>query len=168
MRTYWDRINQDFLDTARITWTSEIVSAFKPPPSSPPPDGFLKEYFEGDVETVLDFYNQHQGKSEDQLAVEARTILLSGLSNTRVGTYSRFHNNATYHLGYDHPVTIRLAYMYENLLFLSVITSFLNSIFSHHYTGLRRAWTRVNLASASTSTGSERTNEPGITHSHSA
>ena len=132
------QINQDFPDTARITWMSEIVSAFKPPPSSPPPDGFLNEYFERDVETVLDFCNQHKGKSEDQLAIETRTILLSGLSNTRVGIYSRFHDNATYHFGYDHPVTIRLAYMYENLLSLSVILSVLNSISSHHHTGLRR------------------------------
>lgn len=92
---------------------SEIVSAFKPPPPSPPPDGFLNKYFERDVETVLDFRNRHKGKSEDQLATEIRTILLSGLSNTRVGVYSRFHDNSTYHLGYDHETTIRLAYMYE-------------------------------------------------------
>ena len=147
---------------------SEIVSAFKSPPSTPPPDGFLREYFEKDVETVLDFCNQHKGKSEDQLAVEIRTILLSGLSNTRVGTYSRFHDNATYHLGYDHPATIRLAYMYENLLSLSFIISFLKSISSHHYTGLRLAWTRVNPVSASTRTGSEGINRPGITHSQIA
>ena len=91
-----------------------MVSAFKPPPSTPPPDEFLEQYFERDVETVLDFCSRHRGKSEGQLAIETRTILLSGLSNTRVGTYSRFHDNATYHLGYDDPTTIRLAYMYEN------------------------------------------------------
>jgi len=127
--TYLGGINHNFPDTARITWMSEIVSAFKPSPPSPPPDGFLQEYFERDVETVLDFCNQHNGKSEDQLAIEIRTILLSGISNTRVGLYSKFHDNATYHLGYDNPITIRLAYMYENPLSLSVILSFLSSIF---------------------------------------
>lgn len=53
------------------------------------------------------------GESTDQLAIEIRKILLSNLSNTRVGTYSKFHDNSTYNLGYDHPTTIRLAYMYE-------------------------------------------------------
>ena len=125
---YLGRINQNFPDTARITWMSEMVSAFKPSPPSPPPDGFLQEYFERDIETVLDFCNQHKGKSEDQLAIEIRNILLSGISNTRVGLYSKFHDNATYHLGYDNPITIRLAYMYENPLSLSVILSFLSSI----------------------------------------
>lgn len=163
--TYWDRINQGFLDTARITWTNEIVSAFRPPPSSPPPDGFLKEYFERDVETVLEFSNQHIGKSEDQLAVEIRTILLSGLSNTRVGIYSRFHDNAIYNLGYDHPTTIRLAYMYESLFSLCHYINSAEFYPSHHYTGSQHAWTRANLASVSIRTGSEGINEPGITHS---
>lgn len=90
---------------------SEIVSTFNPPPSNPPPAGFLKKYFERDVETVLDFCKQHRGKSGGQLADEIRKILLSNLSNTRVGIYSKFHDNSTYHLGYDHPTTIRLAYM---------------------------------------------------------
>ena len=100
---------------------SEIVSAFKPPPFSPQPDGFLENYFERDVETVQDFCNRHAGKSKDQLSVEIRTILLSGLSKTHVGIYSRFHDNATYHLGYNHETTIRLAYMYAP----SVIVTFL-------------------------------------------
>lgn len=90
---------------------SEIVSAFVPPSSTPPPDGFLSKYFKKDVETVLDFYNKHTGESGDQLAIQIRTILLSNLSNTRVGTYSRFHENSAYNLGYNHPTTIRLAYM---------------------------------------------------------
>jgi len=113
MVTNCDITNQDSLDIARITWMSEIVSAFRPSPPSPAPDSFLKNYFERDVETVLDFCNRHTGKSEDQLAIEIRATLLSGLSNSRVGTYSRFHDNATYHLGYDHKTTIRLAYMYD-------------------------------------------------------
>jgi len=129
---------------------SEIVSAFKSPTSSPPPDGFLQEYFERDVETVLDFCNQHKGKSEDQLAVEIRAILLSGIGNTRVGLYSKFHDNTTYHLGYDHPITIRLAYMYENPFSLSVIVTFLSLISLHYYAGLQHAWTRANPASVLT------------------
>ena len=148
---------------------SEIVSTFEPPPSNPPPDGFLRQYFERDIETVQGFCGQHREKSEDQLATETRTILLSALSNTRVGTYSKFHDNATYHLGYDDPTTIRLAYMYENPFSLRVIMSFICSmIFSHRYTGSQRAWTRVNPASVSTRTGSERTNYAGIIHSRTA
>lgn len=112
MMTNYPRVDQGFLDTARITWTSEIVSAFKPPLPSPPPDGFLNKYFEKDVETVLDFCNCHTGESGDQLDKETRKILLSNLNNTRVGIYSKFHDNSTYHLGYDHETTIRLAYMY--------------------------------------------------------
>jgi RNA-dependent RNA polymerase len=92
---------------------SEIVSTFKPPPPNPPPSGFLNKYFEKDVETVLDFCTQHRGESRDHLAEEIRKILLSNLSNTRVGVYSKFHDNATYNLGYDNQTTIRLAYMYE-------------------------------------------------------
>jgi len=148
---------------------SEIVSTFNPSLSNPPPDGFLMQFFERDVETVLDFCSQHTGKFEDQLAIETHTILLSALSNTRVGTYSRFHDNATYHLGYDHPTTIRLAYMYENPFSSSAIVSFLYSVISsHRYIGSQRAWTRVNLASVSMRTGSERINDTGITHSRTA
>ena len=109
----YHRVDQDFLDTARLTWTSEIVSSFRPPPPSPPPDGFLNKYFEKEVETVLDFCSHHTGKSGDHLDIEIRKILLSNLNNTRVGTYSKFHDNSTYHLGYNHNITIRLAYMYE-------------------------------------------------------
>ena len=75
----------------------------------------MEDYFERDIQTVQDFYNKHRGKSEDHLAIETRAILLSGISKTRVGVYSKFHDNATYHLGYNHPTTIRLAYMYESL-----------------------------------------------------
>ena len=91
---------------------SEIVSAFKPPPPNQPPAGFLNKYFEKDVKTVLDFCKQHKGESGGQSADEIRKILLSTLSNTQVGIYSKFHDNSTYNLGYDHPTTIRLAYMY--------------------------------------------------------
>jgi hypothetical protein len=73
----------------------------------------MSTYFERDVETVLDFHNQHAGKSSDQQTAEIRRILLSNLNNIRVGTYSKFHENSTYHLGYDHSTTIRLAYMYK-------------------------------------------------------
>ena len=36
--TWWkffDRAYIDFSDTARVTWMSEIVSTFKPPPPAP-------------------------------------------------------------------------------------------------------------------------------------
>lgn len=90
---------------------SEIVSAFKPPPPSPPPDEFKKAYFERDVESVRDFCNQHRRESREELATNIRAILLSSISRTQVGVYSKFHDNSTYHYGYDHPTTIRLAYM---------------------------------------------------------
>lgn len=41
-----------------------------------------------------------------------------------VGSYSNWHDNAVYKLGYDHPETIRLAYM--QVQFSSPITCFLN------------------------------------------
>lgn len=104
---------------------SEIVSSFKPPPPSPPPDGFLNKYFERDVKTVLDFCNQHREESRDQLNIEIRKTLLSNLANTRVGTYSKFHENSTYNLGYDHPAAIRLAYMYEISFSSCVFVGFL-------------------------------------------
>ena len=112
--TNYNRTNWCDLDTARLTWTSEIVSAFKPPPPSPPPDGFLKDYFEREIETMSDFHSKHRGKPGDHMAREIRRILLSNLNNTHVGTYSKFHDNSTYHLGYNHPTTIRLAYMYKS------------------------------------------------------
>jgi RNA-dependent RNA polymerase len=90
---------------------SEIVSAFKPPLQSPPPEEFKEVYFEKDVESVQDFCNQHRRESREELAKNIRTVLLSGVSKTQVGVYSKFHDNSTYHCGYDHPTTIRLAYM---------------------------------------------------------
>ena len=37
--------------------------------------------------------------------------LLSGMAESKTGLYSKFHDNSVYELGYNHPITIRNAFM---------------------------------------------------------
>lgn len=41
--------------------------------------------------------------------------ILIGLTHSRVGRYSGFHEFASYVLGYGHKDTVRLAYMYADV-----------------------------------------------------
>jgi RNA-dependent RNA polymerase len=89
----------------------EIVNAFKPPDFSDPPENFIEKNFQKDVETVEDFQRRIHSIPEAEAEQEFFRIFLLGLVDSKVGLYSKLHDNAIYKDGYDDQETIRLAYM---------------------------------------------------------
>jgi hypothetical protein len=127
---------------------SEIVSAFKPPPPSPPPDGFLKEYFERDVETVLDFCNQHKGSQRINWLL--RSAPSSSLASATLELGHIQSSMTMQHITLDmttQPQSVLPICMKTPSPFVIILSEF---NISHHYTGLQHAWTLGNLASVST------------------
>jgi RNA-dependent RNA polymerase len=100
-----------------------VVDAFKEPPlhySWPPPD-IKEKYFERDKEDVVTFLARVARVAPLPVDDDVKKVhklqeyLLGAVRDTSVvGKYSNFHGTATYTLGYTHPETIRLAYMYGN------------------------------------------------------
>jgi hypothetical protein len=76
----------------------------------PEPEGLSNE-FEEHIESVSDFKNRLGEMNNDAADRELFRVLLQGLSESRVGLYSNFHEVAIYKYGYDHEKTKRLAYM---------------------------------------------------------
>ena len=91
-----------------------MVEAFKEPPqhySERPSD--IDDYLNHDKEDVSKFLARVAPKDDTMKIYELQAYLLGAVRDTSVvGKYSNFHGTATYTLGYTHPETIRLAYMY--------------------------------------------------------
>ena len=91
-----------------------MVNAFNEPPvhySEHPPN--INDHFKHDKENVTMFLAR-VAPNDDTAKIHAlQEYLLGAVRDTSVvGKYSNFHGTATYTLGYTHPETIRLAYMY--------------------------------------------------------
>ncbi|KAG2369444.1 RNA dependent RNA polymerase-domain-containing protein [Suillus spraguei] len=105
-------------DKAIAVWQPSIVSHFNNADLkySHPPDN-LFENFHKNTLRVDDFLEQHQGSNLDDLIPQLQSFLLGGLRDiSSVGKYSNLHDVAVYTLGYAHKETIRLAYMFCNIL----------------------------------------------------
>ncbi|KAL4070840.1 RNA dependent RNA polymerase-domain-containing protein [Scleroderma citrinum] len=104
-------------DKAIAIWQPAIVSAFKNAPlqySFPPKD--LPDNFKKDKAHASDLLEKH-GSRPAALESRLQAFLIRGLQDqTLVGKYSNFHDIAIYILGYAHPETIRLAYMFCHVL----------------------------------------------------
>jgi hypothetical protein len=100
-------------DLGWATWDPEIVGPFKPAdlkhadePRSVAPG------FSAVNESVSDFLARTGSQPGSAKLREVQSILLANIRDSSVvGMYSNFHENAIYHLGLDHPDTVRLAYM---------------------------------------------------------
>lgn len=103
-------------DKGLVIFQPEVVEAFKEPPlhySEPPSD--IESYFKCENEKVATFRARTDPLDDVSKISELQEYLLRAIRDTSVvGKYSNFHVNATYTLGYTHPETIRLAYMYGN------------------------------------------------------
>lgn len=111
-------------DKGLVIFQPEVVEAFKEPPLhySIQPAGFVDEYFKRDEEDVATFLAQVASWDDAAKTFKLQEYLLGAVRDTSVvGKYSNFHVAATYTLGYTHPETIRLAYMYEIRRHLSSI-----------------------------------------------
>lgn len=103
-------------DKGLVIFQPEVVEAFKESPlhySEPPPD--IKSYFKRENEEVSTFLVRVAPLDEAFKIHKLQEYLLGSIRDTSVvGKYSIFHETAIYTLGYTHPETIRLAYMYGN------------------------------------------------------
>jgi RNA-dependent RNA polymerase len=99
-------------DTAMLTWMPEIVSAFRPAPLNVMPSDFLEKNFKKNVETLVEFQERISKLPEARREFEFHRVFLLGLGDSKVGLYSRFHDNAIYQHGYDHEITVREGHMY--------------------------------------------------------
>ncbi|KAI0095023.1 RNA dependent RNA polymerase-domain-containing protein [Irpex rosettiformis] len=104
-------------DVAVCIWDRDIVNAFVNSPINSMPEDTVEKYFEPEsaIELVSTVYDEVQSRPDRAQSIIQRR-LLSGLTESKVGIYSKYHENAIYALGYDHPETLRIAYMFNILL----------------------------------------------------
>ncbi|KAJ7638893.1 RNA dependent RNA polymerase-domain-containing protein, partial [Roridomyces roridus] len=116
-----DRRAADFLsggdydgDKGLLIWQPELVDPFRNAPvsfSEEPVE--LEDSFSKKNETVKAFLHRTKLETPAEQLREMQKYLLSALQDVAiVGKYSNWHVNATHELGYSHPETIRLAYMF--------------------------------------------------------
>ncbi|OCH92984.1 hypothetical protein OBBRIDRAFT_863326 [Obba rivulosa] len=99
-------------------WDQELVSRFQHPPTREPSGDFLADNFESQesIDKVHSLDSRIRGLGPRDAQVELQKTLLAGLNDLGVGQYSKFHENAVYAFGYDHPTTRRLAFMFTTIL----------------------------------------------------
>ena len=85
------------------------------------PDAFLPL---DNVEKVAEFCNRIHTLSPGAAHEAFQEILMSSLAENHVGLYSTCHDQCVARVGYGHPESIRLAYMYVNIILL--LSSFIN------------------------------------------
>ena len=94
-----------------MIWSKALVEKFHNSPFYPPPPNFLEKHFEQKAESIFSFGSRVAMLLPTDLHSEFQSVLLSGLRDRRIGVYSKLHDNAVFVYGYDHPETVRLAYM---------------------------------------------------------
>ncbi|KAJ6598976.1 RNA dependent RNA polymerase-domain-containing protein [Mycena vulgaris] len=104
-------------DKAVVIWQPELVDPFVNAPlhfADEPAD--LAASFKPQNETVGEFLGRTAESPSQQLR-EMKNYLLSAVRDRAVvGKYNNWHLNATHSLGYQHPETIRLGYMFGKTL----------------------------------------------------
>ncbi|KAJ6485142.1 RNA dependent RNA polymerase-domain-containing protein [Mycena vitilis] len=101
-------------DKGLVIWQPELVDPFNNADlkySEEPPE--VADCFSPKNETVAEFLERTRSETDAQRLREMQSYLLSDVRQMAVvGKFSNWHLNATYSLGYTHPETIRLAYMF--------------------------------------------------------
>lgn len=98
-------------DHLLVIWHKPLVDPFINSPLTAPPPNFLSNHFDSNAQTFAEFSNRHSKAQPEALMSEFMPVLLSGLSDSKVGSYSVLHESSMFVNGYDHLETIRLAYM---------------------------------------------------------
>lgn len=100
-------------DRDTIFYDHRIIDSFKPASlefSEEPKE--VANAFSKVNEKVPVFLERISSQKEVEKLKELQRYLLGAIRNTSIiGTYSTFHDNATYHFGYDHKNTIYLVYV---------------------------------------------------------
>lgn len=97
-------------DTVTILADRSIVDAFENSEIVREPTD-LRNNFQPEIEEVSAFSERVCNMDDASHAYELSKKLLSGLSDSKVGMYSRFHENVVYSHDYSDKEAIRLAYM---------------------------------------------------------
>ncbi|THG93647.1 hypothetical protein EW026_g7646 [Hermanssonia centrifuga] len=105
-------------DVAVCIFDPALVTPFENSSITSPPDGFLDKNFqpESAVQRVASLHAELSTVSSQRRCKILQNCLLSGLSDARIGIYSKYHEVMIYARGYDHPETIRNAFMFNTLL----------------------------------------------------
>ena len=133
-------------DTVTIIAEPSIVNAFHNSELVLEPET-VRDAFEEQIEKVSEFLDKIKSVGRQELSREISKRVLRGLSDGKVGLYSKFHDNAlvgllntldlrltvsvpssVYELGYRDTETIRLAYMWV----ASVLSEALLTIWQVH------------------------------------
>ncbi|KAI0088874.1 RNA dependent RNA polymerase-domain-containing protein [Irpex rosettiformis] len=102
-------------DTAVCIWDNDLVSSFAQPEMVREPDGLLDNFMSLREVATVGAVLEEMGKNPNPELV-LRNHLLTGLSDSRTGLYSMFHENTIWQYGYNHPNTIRNAFMFTTIL----------------------------------------------------
>lgn len=91
----------------------DIVEPFKNQPLTNEPLDFLENNFKPNakVESLENFCFGAKNRSPRDTSEGFIRTLIGNLSDSQVGLYSMMHERAVVSHGYDHPESIRLAYM---------------------------------------------------------
>jgi RNA-dependent RNA polymerase len=88
-------------DTAMLFWSKLLVEGFRNAPISEPPANLYTRIFHCEVEAVAQFAHRVSQLAPSASQKELQTVSsLAGLTDTKVGLLSIFHDNAVYKHGY--------------------------------------------------------------------
>jgi RNA-dependent RNA polymerase len=95
-----------------LFWSKLLVEGFKNAPTSEPPANLFTQIFYREVETVAQFARRVSQLSPSASQQELQRVSsLAGLTDTKVGLLSNFHDNAVYKHGYGSEVTQLMAHV---------------------------------------------------------
>jgi hypothetical protein len=94
-----------------MIWDPSFTKSFSNAPFVPPPDDFVSQNFERQIESVDEFGCRFASLPPHEAEKEFQKILLLGLADLNVGLYSKFHDVTLYGYGYDSAESRRLAHM---------------------------------------------------------
>ncbi|KAG7451867.1 uncharacterized protein BT62DRAFT_881368 [Guyanagaster necrorhizus] len=101
-------------DVCFLLWLASLVEGFQSKLLRRQPKDFMQTHFERDIQSVAQFQECVEKRERTQLCFV--NILMTGLTNGRVGLYSKFHDNSVKKYGYDSEQSILLSYMFNTLL----------------------------------------------------
>ncbi|EKM61658.1 uncharacterized protein PHACADRAFT_135496 [Phanerochaete carnosa HHB-10118-sp] len=108
-------------DTAVCIWDPALVKPFTNAELVTVPDGFKEENFEPEdeivaVQTLWEDIDPARRSDAQERSVILQRHLVSGVSASRTGLYSKYHDLAMFMFGYAHEQTQRIALMFNFIL----------------------------------------------------
>ena len=98
-------------DIVNVFRDPELVRHFSNKPLTEPPADLMDANFQKEVYSVMAFCTQAATKSTADAMLWYFEFILKDVLTPQKGLYSMFHDCSVATFGYDHPDTIRLAYM---------------------------------------------------------